>query len=113
MKHCNVESCKNNEDGLCQAEEINLRTIDSEEFDDNIVVEVSPLASVQVTKGILICKTYSEKEHLPSIRKPLPLYVIVCPKCGSENAHETNLHECPSGTPMRCSDCYHTWCSGG
>lgn len=38
-----------------------------------------------------------------------------CPNCGSENVHETQLHECPypiGGTPMRCSDCYHTWCEG-
>ena len=34
----------------------------------------------------------------------------VCPKCGSRNVHETQLHECTSGVPMRCSKCYHTWC---
>ena len=34
-----------------------------------------------------------------------------CPKCGSENTHESQLHECPQGgTPMKCDSCYHTWC---
>lgn len=36
-----------------------------------------------------------------------------CPKCGSQNIHETQLHECPSGRkPMRCGHCYYTWCEG-
>lgn len=35
-----------------------------------------------------------------------------CPECGSKNIHETQLHECLSGTPMKCTDCYHTWCEG-
>lgn len=34
-----------------------------------------------------------------------------CPNCGSENVHETQLHECSRGKPMRCSDCFHNWCT--
>jgi hypothetical protein len=49
-----------------------------------------------------LCRKCSKEDGIEIIER--------CPKCWSLNVHESQLHECPSGKPMRCDDCYHTYC---
>ena len=70
VTYCNVKLCKYNKNWRCQAKNLNLRDVDSKNFDDKIEdIELSPFASINVEQAMLVCMTYERNPPKPPIRK--------------------------------------------